>query len=182
MFEDDPPPFPSAASIEIPSDSTFADLSDHNRFTAVADDDYDGNNTEFCSHISAVLQNESDSEFVSAEAAALRNECTGISKTPDCAKNLVEILPYSDFHGQHNRSSFSLQSRSSQLAQISNFQNSSPKILSRREDSDVVESSIMAYSQVNSLVISILIILRNISFKYLHLMLVYSLGRWNYLR
>ncbi|CAG9539301.1 unnamed protein product [Cercopithifilaria johnstoni] len=145
MFEDDPPPLPSAPSVEISCDSTFADLNDHNRFTAVADGDYDGNNAEFCLHMSAILQNESDSEFVNPEMAKLQNESVKAIKIPDRAQNLIKTLPHNDSDGEQNLPSPSLQSRSPQFAQFSKPEGSPPEISGLPEDLDV-KSSVMAHS------------------------------------
>ncbi|KAL3985324.1 hypothetical protein ACH3XW_38160 [Acanthocheilonema viteae] len=147
MFEDDPPPLPSPPPIESSCDNTFADLNDHNRFTAVADDDYDGNNAEFCLHMPVVLQNESDSKFINSQTATPQSESTKASKIPDRSENVViKILSHNDYDEQQNLSSSSLQSRSSQFAQISEPQDISPDVSGCFGDSDVIKSSFMVHS------------------------------------
>lgn len=146
MFEDDPPPLPSTPCVETSCDSTFADLSDHDRFTAVADDDYDGNDAEFRPHMSAVLQVESDSELVYLETITPHTESAKVCGTLDCAQNLVTgNLPHDDSDGQQNPSFSSLQSPPSQFAQISKLRDLSPEIPDSPEDSDVIKS-VMAHS------------------------------------
>uniref|UniRef100_A0A0R3RYN3 Clathrin_bdg domain-containing protein n=1 Tax=Elaeophora elaphi TaxID=1147741 RepID=A0A0R3RYN3_9BILA len=148
MFEDDPPPLPSAPSIETSCDNIFTDLSDQNRFTAVADDDYDGDDAGFSSHMSAVFQTltESDSEFVNSELGVPQSESIKAFEIPDRAQNFfTKTLPRNDSDGRQNLSS-SLQSRSPQFAQISKPQSSSPEISGCLENLDVITSSITAHS------------------------------------
>ncbi|EJW76661.1 hypothetical protein WUBG_12429 [Wuchereria bancrofti] len=146
MFEDDPPPLPPATCIETLCDGTFADLSDRNRFTAVADDDYNGNDAEFRLHMSAVLQTKTDSELVNCETALPHTEFIEASETADRAHNLVtETLLHSNYDGKQNPLSSSLRSRSPQFARCSKLQHSSPEILSCPEESDVVKSFVTAH-------------------------------------
>lgn len=151
MFEDDPPPLPSAPSLEISCDSTFTDLNDHNRFTAVADDDFDGNSEEYCLHMPATFRDELDSEFVSTEATATHNESTKAVKTANCAHN--------DSDRQLNLSSH-IQFQSSQFVEISKPQGLSPEISACSEDSIVMKNCVMAHSvQVSTSVVNTLIFL-----------------------
>ncbi|KAK6108173.1 hypothetical protein QQG55_31100 [Brugia pahangi] len=141
MFEDDPPPLPPAACIETSCDATFADLSDRNRFTAVADDDYNGNDA----HMSAVLQTEKDSEFVNCEMALPHTEFIETGETADRAHNLVtETLLHSNYDGKQNPLSSSLRFRSPQFARCSKPQHLSPDILGCTEESDLVKSFVTA--------------------------------------
>lgn len=124
MFEDDPPPLPSPPCFETLCSSAFADLSDHNRFTAVADDDCTGNDAEFRSHMSVVHCAESGPDFVNPEIPSPDTESGETKETLNGALKLVTKTAISnDSTGEQNPSPSSLYSRF-QFLQISETQNS----------------------------------------------------------
>ncbi|VDK73926.1 unnamed protein product [Litomosoides sigmodontis] len=132
MFEDDPPPLPSSPSPEISCDSTFTDLNDHNRFTAVADDDFGGNSEEYCSYMPAILRDELDSKFVNPEATAAHNEPTKAIETANYTQN--------DSDEEQDGSSHV------QFVEISKSQDSPSEIPPCFEDSVVKKNCVMAHS------------------------------------
>ncbi|VDO26961.1 unnamed protein product [Onchocerca flexuosa] len=167
MFEDDPPPLPAIPSLENTCDGTFADLNDHSRYTAVADDDYNGNDVEFCSHMSAVFRTELNTESVSPEMITPRTESTELNQTPDRAQNLVtKTVLHNDSNEQHKLSSSSSQSQSPQFAQISKSQDPSSEILGFPENLDVVSSTFTTHPvHVDASSINTSTVLSNVSAK-----------------
>uniref|UniRef100_A0A8R1TXL5 Aftiphilin clathrin-binding box domain-containing protein n=1 Tax=Onchocerca volvulus TaxID=6282 RepID=A0A8R1TXL5_ONCVO len=167
MFEDDPPPLPAIPSLENSCDGTFADLDDHNRYTAVADDDYNRNDVEFRSHMSAVFRTELDAEFISPEMTTPRTEFTKLDQTPDRAQNVVtKTVLHSDSSEQHKLSFSSLQSQSPQFAQSSKSRSPSSETLCFPEDSDVVSNTITAHPvHVDASIINTSTALSNVSAK-----------------
>ncbi|KAM3717312.1 Aftiphilin [Dirofilaria immitis] len=143
MFEDDPPPLPSTPSIENSCDGTFADLNDQNRYTAVADDDCNGIDAEFCSHMSTVFQTQLDPEFVSSEMPLPCAEFTDANQTLNCAK---KIVLHNEFDEQQKLSSYSLHSQSPQFAQITKSRSSPSETISYLGNLDVINSNVTNHS------------------------------------